>query len=100
MQYGGGDHQHADLNRRAGWSLGLGIGSIVTVFFCFVLSPILGIVALVMGRKVNTEARALGMSDLGNAKAGWICGLIGLVLSGLFIAFFVLAVGRGGWMGT
>lgn len=87
--------QNADLNKRAGWALGLGITALVTLVLCFPLSLIFGTIALVMGRNANREARVLGVGELGNAKAGWICGLIALILSGLLTLLIVVGLVAG-----
>ena len=77
----------ADTERRTGRavaSLVLGIISIPTFFF-WPVSVTLGILAIVIGTMARTDARKLGYTNTGQAKAGIWCGIAGLVLSVGFI---------------
>jgi hypothetical protein len=72
----------------------LGIISIVTAF-CYGIPGIgCGIAALIMGNKAKKEYEAnpsmYTESSWNNAKAGRICGIIGLILGGLMLLVVVL----------
>ena len=62
-----------------------------TVCFCPVVSPILGIAAIVLGSRAHHVIRASGGTDTGEglATGGVITGWIALVLSVLVIAAIV-----------
>lgn len=73
-----------------------GILSIVGVFTCAFVGLPLGIVAMVSGAKAKRRIQ-MGQADpagQGSAKAGAVCGLIGVILNSLGIiatlAYFVL----------
>lgn len=70
-------------------SLVLGILSIVSVFTGIgaILGIIFGIVGIVLGNK------ALKIGEDGKAKAGKVCSIIGLCLSGATILFCLLGIG-------
>jgi 1,4-dihydroxy-2-naphthoate octaprenyltransferase len=79
----------ADTRRttgRAVAALVLGIISIVTFLF-WPVSITLGILAIVIGTMARTDARKMGYTNAGQAKAGLICGIVGIVLS---IGFIVI----------
>jgi hypothetical protein len=73
----------------------LGIMSIVASVFCFPPGLVLGIVAVVMGRsdlnKMNR--RLMDREGEGTTRAGWVCGIVGTVLSGMSCLFCMLYVG-------
>lgn len=64
----------------------LGILSIVCCGF------FTGIPAIVMGKKALDESRTANYANAGLIKAGWICGIIGTVLSILGAIFQVILV--------
>jgi ABC-type microcin C transport system permease subunit YejB len=66
----------------------LGIVSVPTALIWFVSIP-LGIIAIVMGSIARTDVRRHGYINSGQAKAGIILGIAGIVLA----AGFVVAVG-------
>lgn len=70
-------------------SLVCGILSIVFCWCYGIVGLILGIVALVMynGAKNQTGGMPNGM-----AKAGFICGLIGSILSALYLIYYILVI--------
>jgi hypothetical protein len=82
---------------RGGLVLALGIISIVLGFtwFLSVVGLALGIVAWVMGHRDlrKIEARAMDPQGRGMTQGGWICGIIGTALSGLYSLFCI------GWLG-
>ena len=65
-------------------ALVLGVASLA---FC----SLLGIPAYVIGRRAEEEIRASGgaLSGEGLARAGWICGLIAMILLGVVVLLFV-----------
>jgi len=73
-------------------TLVLGICSIV---FCCGIGTICGIVALAISGESNKllNENPDGYSDAGNHKAGRICAIIGLILSGLFLIYYIAIVG-------
>ena len=78
----------ADTERRTGRavaSMVLGIVSIPAALLWFVGIP-LGILAIVIGNMALTDARKLGYTNTGQAKAGIWCGIAGIVLSIALIA--------------
>jgi ABC-type Fe3+ transport system permease subunit len=82
--YGG---QPAPTHGSATTALVLGILSLV------VCAP-LGIPAYIIGRRAEREVRESGgrLSGEGLAKAGWILGLIGMILMALGIVVLILVV--------
>jgi DNA-directed RNA polymerase subunit RPC12/RpoP len=95
---------------RGGLILTLGIISIVLAplsLCCSVFGLIselvgmgLGIGAWVMGRRdlKKMEARLMDPSGQGTTQAGYICGIVGTIMSGLFIIGFLLLIAFYGWM--
>ena len=77
--YGGVPQQ----NQKALWSMITGIGSIPLVLCCGLFGIALGATAIVLGLNAKGEiARSGGMqTGAGMAQAGWICGVVGIVLS-------------------
>jgi len=70
----------------------LGICSIV--FSCFFVGLVLGIIGLVMaskGRAMYKESPAL-YEGYGQLNAGWIMSIIGTVLGGLYVLYFIIIV--------
>src|SRR5690349_10448850 len=66
--------------------LALGVLSLVLLSICFPVGAVLGLVAWVMGQG---DLRKLKRGDMdpagqGLTQAGWICGIIGTLLNGLF----------------
>ena len=81
-------------------SLVLGILSIITGICCYgVLGVILGSIAIVLGKGAqNTYKQQPEIyNGIGNAQAGFITGIIGLVLSLLYIAFLFWLFSTIGW---
>jgi hypothetical protein len=76
---------------RAVASLVLGIISIPTFFF-WPISITLGVLAIVIGTMARTDARKMGYTNMGTAKAGIICGIAGIVLS---VGLIVVALSIG-----
>jgi hypothetical protein len=71
-------------NSKAVWSLVLGI---LGVLCC---GP-LGIVALILGRSAQNEIAQTGQQGAGLAKAGWILGIVAIVL--MIIGAVLVATG-------
>ena len=69
---------------------------IVSLAFC----SLLGIPAYIIGRRTEAEIRASNgaLSGEGMAKAGWICGLVAMILLGLTLLVFLLVIAGGGLM--
>lgn len=77
-------------------TLVLGILSIVGCFFYGIPGLILGIIAVVLHGKDKKLYRSnpnAYETSYKNAKAGFVCGIIGLSLSAFFFLFFILAFG-------
>lgn len=79
-------------------SLVLGILSIPTCCF-YGLGLVLGIIAIVLGKKAKKlHAENPDMyTGIGNAKAGYVTGIIGLILTILYIIFVIIIVAAFGW---
>ncbi len=70
-----------------------GVVALVTGILSFFVCPvILSIVAIVFGRKGMQSAAAGRANNLGMAKAGYIMGIISLVLSVLFILIWIALI--------
>ena len=78
--YGPAPQQHGS----AVTALVLGIASLA---FCALLGP----PAYIIGRRAEEEIRASGgtLSGEGLARAGWVCGLSGMILLGVFVLLFI-----------
>ena len=72
----------------------LGILSIVLCFCYGLVGLILGIIALILSSKGNALYKAnpdaYTLSSYNNLKAGKICGIIGLILSSLYLIVIVI----------
>jgi hypothetical protein len=72
----------------------LGILSIVLCFCYGIVGLILGIIALILSSKANAlykaNPEAYTLSSFNNLKAGKICGIIGLILSALYIIVVII----------
>lgn len=80
-------------------SLVLGILSIPTCFCYGLLGLILGIIAVVLGKKakkVYAENPEM-YTGIGNAKAGYITGIIGIILGALYVVFIIFLITTIGW---
>jgi hypothetical protein len=86
--YGTYDPSHAAYSALEGRSTTVLVLGILGLVFCQILAPI----AWVMGNGVRKEALAMSRPEPGNNKAGRICGIIGTVLIGLGVAFFLLII--------
>jgi hypothetical protein len=86
--YGTYDPSHAAYTALEGRSTTVLVLGILGLVLCQILAPI----AWVMGNGVRKEALAMSRPEPGNNKAGRICGIIGTVIIGLGVAFFLLAI--------
>ncbi len=81
----------------------LGILSIIFCW-CWGIGLILGIIALIFGiksrRLSNNEPDRYSISSLKNLNAGYICALIGTILSGLYVLVIVVSIIFGLTIGT
>jgi Domain of unknown function (DUF4190) len=82
----GGMPPPAGSNSKALWSLILGVVSLIC---CGILT---GPVAIVLGRQAEIEIARTGQQGAGMAKAGFILGIIGTVLSLLTIVAFTSGI--------
>ncbi len=72
---------------------GSGTIALVTGILSFFVCPIiLSIVAIVFGRKGMAAAAAGTADNGGQAKAGYIMGIISLILGIIFIIFYVVVI--------
>lgn len=71
-------------------ALVLGICSIV--FSCVLIGLILGIIAISLGSKGKKlyKANPAGYTGYGALNAGYICGIIGTVLGGLYVLYYII----------
>lgn len=70
-----------------------GVVALVTGLLSFAVCPVvLSIVAIVFGRKGMQSAAAGRANNAGMAKAGFILGIVSLVLSAIFIVIWLLAM--------
>jgi len=77
-------------------ALVLGIISIPTCFCYGVIGIVCGIIAIVQANKAiqefNSSPENYSSGSLGNAKAGKICGIIGLSLSVAYLIYFIILI--------
>ena len=77
-------------------ALVLGIISIVGCFCYGIVGVICGIVALVLGNKAIALYKAqpdeYTIGSYSNAKAGRVCGIVGLALSAIYLIIIIIAV--------
>jgi hypothetical protein len=75
---------------------GLAIASlvlgIVSIYPLFLVGFIPGVLALAFGLNHRTEARRLRQEPSAMGTAGWICGLIGIILSVVIWIFMIIAM--------
>lgn len=78
-----------DTSKPSGMAIAAMILGIVSIVFCclHIISIACGIVAIVFAKKEEQK----GMSN-GFTKAGFICGLIGAILGGIFLIYWLIAV--------
>ena len=73
----------------------LGIISIATCWFYGIPGLVCGIISLVLFKKDNSLYKSnpskYSVSSYKNLKAGQVCGIIGLSLSGLFVLYIIVA---------
>lgn len=74
----------------------LGILSIVFCFCYGIIGIILGILAIVLASKgtaaYKQNPNAYSLSSFNNLKAGRVCGIIGLILSCIYIVFIIVYI--------
>lgn len=78
-----------DGQSKATVSLVLGICSIVTCCCYGIVGIICGVLAIIFAKQ-STEMN--GGIELSNAKAGRICGIVGLVLGSLYIIYLIVCL--------
>ena len=71
-----------------------GIISLVLVWWgvSTVAALILAIIALVKAKKNRAFALSMGIQESGQNKAGYICGLVGVILSAVVLFFLILII--------
>ena len=73
----------------------LGIISIATCWLAGVPGLVCGVIALVMYKKVKAtyeSDRASYENSFKNAKAGYVCAIIGTILSSLYFLYFIFVM--------
>lgn len=74
----------------------LGILSIVLCFCYGIVGAILGIIAIVLASKASklykSSPSSYTESSYKNMKAGKVCAIIGLSLSGLYLLYFIIVI--------
>ncbi len=78
-----------DTGKSSGVSVAALILGIVSIVFCclHIVAIACGIVAIVLAKKEEQKGMANGFT-----KAGFICGLIGAILGGIFLIYWIIAV--------
>ena len=75
-------------------ALVLGIISIPTCFCAGIVGLVCGIIAIILGSKAlklyKENPGVYNPSSFNNANAGRICGIIGTILSALYLIFYVI----------
>lgn len=97
---GGYEQPQAPGNQKALWSMILGISALVTSIVCFcvyIAGIVLGVPAVILAVIAKREIEASGgqQSGAGQAKAGLITGIIGIVLSVLTVILLVVLFATG-----
>jgi uncharacterized membrane protein YbaN (DUF454 family) len=77
----------------------MGILSIVGCCFYGLPGLIFGIVAIIFGRKDKKlfQSNPDEYTGIGNVNAGYIMGIIGVILSILYLAMFLIVISMFGW---
>lgn len=72
---------------------------ILSIIFCWcygIVGAVLGIIALVLAKKgseaYKANPNAFSVSSYNNLKAGKICGIIGISLSGLILIYYIIVI--------
>jgi hypothetical protein len=79
---------------RGGLVLTLGVLSLVFALSCGLIGLIVGIAAWAMGQGdlARMRARTMGPGGYGLTQAGWVCGLIGTVVSAVWMLFLLFVI--------
>jgi len=77
-------------NGKAIAALVLGIASLVFLFIFLFISPILGIIGIVIGSQARRETAAAPETGRTMATAGFVCSIVGTALSVLFVIIAVI----------
>lgn len=82
-------------------SLVLGILSIPSCFCYGLLGLALGIIAIILGKKAKKvyAEDPNTYSGIGNANAGYITGIVGVILGALYLILIVFLIATIGWAG-
>lgn len=77
-------------------TLVLGIVSIVGCFCAGIVGLVCGIIAIVLSNKdrarYNANPSAWTVSSFNNSKAGRICAIIGIILSSLYLVYYIFLI--------
>ncbi|MCE5235423.1 MAG: hypothetical protein ABFC62_12920 [Clostridiaceae bacterium] len=78
-------------------ALVLGIVSVALAWFGYsaLVGLACGIIALVLGIQIRKAGQAEGFEPNGNAKAGYILGIIGLIINAVMFVTCALVMGTG-----
>lgn len=79
-------------------ALVLGIISVALAWFGYsaIVGLVCGIIALVLGIQIRKAGQAEGFELTGNAKAGFVLGIIGVILNAVMFVACVLIIGAFG----
>ena len=79
-------------------ALVLGIISVALAWFGYsaIAGLVCGIIALVLGIQIRKAGQAEGFEISGNAKAGFVLGIIGVILNAVMFVACVLIIGAFG----
>lgn len=93
------ENQQINCQQNLPNSTGVLVMGILSIVFCFcygVIGIVLGIIAIVLANKANKlyleNPNTYSESSYKNMKAGKICGIVGLCLSGLYIIFIIIYI--------
>ncbi|MBO5487307.1 MAG: DUF4190 domain-containing protein [Eubacterium sp.] len=78
----------SEIPQSTGTAIASMVLGIVSIVFCCssIIGLVTGIIAIVLAQKERNEGRA----DNGYVKAGLICGIIGAILSGLVLVYYII----------
>ncbi|MCB0381517.1 MAG: DUF4190 domain-containing protein [Flavobacteriales bacterium] len=93
------ENQQINTQQNLPNSTGVLVLGILSIVFCFcygLVGMVLGIIAIVLGKKANKlyndNPNTYSESSYKNMKAGKVCGIIGLCLSSLYLIVIIIYI--------